>query len=296
LVEFPVSHVETWWWLPPLVAFGVSCFTATGGLSGAFLMLPFQVSVLGFTGPGASPTNLFFNVVAIPSGVYRYHRENRMLWPLAWAIVLGTLPGMAAGAVIRVFLLPDPSTFKPFAGFVLLFIGVRLFRDVLRRPKKAAPAGGAGFQVSAARFSASAVTYSFHGDDYSVSTPKIFVLSLIVGVAGGAYGIGGGAVIAPFLVSVFGLPVYTIAGAALFSTFVGSIFGVIVYWLLDLFQLSPGVAAAPDLLLGLSLGVGGAAGMYVGARLQRHLPARLIKTLLTIFLLFVAGRYIVTLF
>ena len=296
MVEFPVSQVETWWWLPPLVAFVVSCLTATGGLSGAFLMLPFQISILGFTGPGASPTNLFFNVVGIPAGVYQYHRENRMLWPLAWAIVLGTVPGMAMGALVRVFVLPDPATFKPFAGLVLLSIGGRLARDVLRSEKLKKSGLTDAFRVAAARLSASIVSFKFDGEDYSVSTPKVVLLSFAVGIAGGAYGIGGGAVIAPFLVSVWGLPVYTVAGAALFSTFIGSVFGVVAYWLIDIFRLAPNVTAAPDLFLGLSLGIGGAAGMYLGARLQRFLPARLIKALLTMFLLFVAARYIAALF
>lgn len=43
----------------------------------------------------------------------------------------------------------------------------------------------------------------------------IFTLSFVVGIVGGIYGIGGGAIIAPFFVTFFGLPVYTVAGAAL---------------------------------------------------------------------------------
>jgi hypothetical protein len=62
------------------------------GPSGAFLLLPFQMSVLGFVSPAVSPTNLIYNIVAIPGGVYRYIREERMVWPLAIATMLGTLP------------------------------------------------------------------------------------------------------------------------------------------------------------------------------------------------------------
>jgi uncharacterized protein len=71
-VTFPVSGVETWLFLPPLVAFLVSMVTSMGGVSGAFLLLPFQVSVLHFVTPSVSATNFVFNIVAIPSGVYRY--------------------------------------------------------------------------------------------------------------------------------------------------------------------------------------------------------------------------------
>ncbi|MBN1832540.1 MAG: hypothetical protein JW896_10555 [Deltaproteobacteria bacterium] len=83
LVHFNVSGVDTWIFLPPLVAFIVSLFTSMGGVSGAFLLLPFQVSFLRFTSPSVRATNIVFNIVAIPSGVYRYLKEGRMApWPL----------------------------------------------------------------------------------------------------------------------------------------------------------------------------------------------------------------------
>ena len=105
---FPVSGVETNPIVPFAVALVVSFFTSMGGVSGAFLLLPFQVSVLGFTSPAVSPTNLVFNVVAIPSGVYRYIKEGRMAWPLTWVVVVGTLPGVFIGAFLRIKYLPDP--------------------------------------------------------------------------------------------------------------------------------------------------------------------------------------------
>ena len=101
-MTFPVSGVETAIWIPPLVGLTISFFTSMGGISGAFLILPFQVSVLGFTSPAVSPTNLVFNIVGIPSAVYRYFREGRMNWPLAWNIIAGTFPGLFLGMIIRI--------------------------------------------------------------------------------------------------------------------------------------------------------------------------------------------------
>ena len=94
---FPVSGVKTYIFLPPLVAFVVSFFTSMGGVSGAFLLLPFQVSFLNFTSPSVSATNFVYNIVAIPSGVYRYLKEGRMAWPLTWVVIAGTLPGVFIG-------------------------------------------------------------------------------------------------------------------------------------------------------------------------------------------------------
>ncbi|RME47061.1 MAG: sulfite exporter TauE/SafE family protein, partial [Chloroflexi bacterium] len=64
----PVSGVDINPILPPLIAFGVSFLTSMGGVSGAFVLLPVQVSGFGFTSPAVSATNHLYNVVAIPGG------------------------------------------------------------------------------------------------------------------------------------------------------------------------------------------------------------------------------------
>jgi uncharacterized membrane protein YfcA len=91
---FQTAGIEVVPWLPPLIAFAISFFSSMGGVSGAFLLLPFQMSFLGYTNPSVSATNQLFNTAAIPSGVYRYYREGRMVWPLTWAVIIGTLPGV----------------------------------------------------------------------------------------------------------------------------------------------------------------------------------------------------------
>lgn len=298
MIHFPISDIETFWWLPPVVAFVISCLTATGGLSGAFLLLPFQVSILGFTGPAVSPTNLVFGVIAIPSGVYRYYREKRMVWPLAGTIIIGAMPGLFLGAIIRVTYLHELGSFKPFVGFVLAYIGFCLFKDVLlkRKEQMAKPATSAQFTVTSPFFSMRQVGYEFNGERYAVPTWGIFGLSFIVGIISGVYGIGGGAIIAPFLVTIFGLPVYTVAGATLLGSFVSSIMGVVSYAIVARLYSTSGLAITPDWLLGTLFGIGGAAGMYVGARLQRFVPARLIKAFLALCVLSIAITYISQLF
>jgi uncharacterized protein len=136
------------------------------------------------------------------------------------------------------------------------------------------------------------VEYEYGGKSYAFGTPAVFALSLGVGVIGGIYSIGGGSIIAPFLVTVFGLPVYTIAGATLIGTFVTSVAGVAFYELLAATGFGGGAPIAPDWLLGLTLGVGGLAGTYAGARLQRYVPERLIRGVLGTLVTLLAIRYI----
>lgn len=293
---FPAAGIEVKPWLPPLVAFGISLCTSMGGVSGAFILLPFQVSCLHFHSPAVSATNHLFNIVAIPSGVYRFIREGRMVWPLTWTVILGTLPGVFLGSLIRIKYLPDPEDFKRFAAVVLLYIGARLLRDICRKqtpPATGKPERGNAVaigRVTEQRLGLRSITFSFQGRDFAVSTLPIFCLSLAVGLVGGVYGIGGGAIIAPFFVAFFGLPVYTVAGAALMGTCITSLAGVLFFQVLAPFY--PELAIAPDWGLGILFGLGGAAGMYCGARLQRFMPARLIKSLLAAAILFIGIRYL----
>lgn len=315
---FEVSGVTVSPIIPFLVAFFVSLFVSSAGVSGAFLLLPFQVSVLGFTSPAVSPTNLFYNIVAIPSGVYRFMREKRMAWPLAWVIIIGTLPGIFIGAVLRILYLPDPKNFKFFAGCVLLYIGLRLVYAMIKKndstiekakaveerfytkKNKEEIASGNGANpmpaVRTVKFSLKRYSYSFYGEIFAFNTIGLLLLSFIVGIVGGTYGIGGGAIIAPFLVAFFGLPVYTIAGATLMATFVTSIAGVAFYAGIAPFFAHTGLAIAPDWTLGALFGAGGFLGIYCGARLQKYLPAKIIKIILILTMTFIAIRYIINIF
>ena len=176
-----------------------------GGVSGAFLLLPFQMSVLGFVNPSVSPTNLVYNIVAIPSGVYRYIKEGRMAWPLAWVIIVGTLPGVFMGAIIRIKYLPDPKNFKFFVGCVLLYIGIRLLLDLTKKAakkkmkarmieerfkersslvKKGLQSGpGQDAVIKTISFSLTRYSYEFYGETFAFNTAGLFALALILPIA-----------------------------------------------------------------------------------------------------------------
>ncbi len=314
-MTFPLSGVTTNVLLPPLISLVISFFTSMGGISGAFLLLPFQMSVLNYTAPSVSGTNHVFNIVAIPSGVYRYIKEGRMAWPLTWVVIAGTLPGVFIGYYLRVLYLPHPRTFKLFVACVLLYIGVRLFKDLLfpdkdrsaaakkleerfkarademKKEQHAKVAAGipADAVVKTISVSLKRVEYEFWGERFGFSTMGMFCLAFIVGIIGGAYGIGGGAIIAPFCVAFFQLPIYTIAGATLMGTFITSVAGALFFTVIPA---TNGVSPLPDWPLGILFGLGGFIGMYLGAKTQKYVPQKFIKIIVGCAILFLAVKYI----
>jgi uncharacterized membrane protein YfcA len=290
---FPLSGVETFILVPPLVAFAISFFTSMGGISGAFLLLPFQMSVLGFVSPSVTATNFLYNVTGTPGGVYRYVKECRFVWPVAILIVTGIIPGVLIGYYLRITYLPDPKTFKFFVGCVLMLIAFKLLKEAFNG-KAATTAESCTLtdRVEEASIEMKATRFNFKGATYSFATAKLLGLALAVGIIGGVYGIGGGSIIAPFLITFFGLPVYAIAGAVLLGTFVSSLAGVTFYSLIPI----NGAVAAPDWLLGILFGAGGLMGMYLGARVQKYAPEKWIKLMLGTVIIIVASKYILRYF
>jgi uncharacterized membrane protein YfcA len=119
-----------------VAAYVVAVVATPAGVSGAVLLLPFQVSVLGTPSPAVTPTNLLYNVVATPGALYRYWQQKQAGGRLAVVLIAGTLPGVIAGSLIRVELLPGPRVFDLVAAAVLVPLGIWL---VLTRPSREEP-------------------------------------------------------------------------------------------------------------------------------------------------------------
>ena len=247
-----------------VAAFAVAVLATPAGVSGAVLLLPFQVSVLGTPSPAVTPTNLLYNVVATPGALYRYWRQHQTGGRLALVLIAGTLPGVIAGSIIRVELLPGPRVFELVVAAVLLPLGLWL---TLTRP----PATSQADRPARA-----------------IPGPALMLLAVAVGCVGGIYGIGGGSILAPILIGT-GRPPAQVAPAALASTFVTSVAGVVTFTILAIHEHGP---VAPDWPTGIALGLGGLAGAYTGARIQPHLPDALIRRLLGILVIAIGARYL----
>jgi uncharacterized membrane protein YfcA len=249
------------WLLGFCFAFVISAITTPAGVSGAVFLLPVQVSVLDVPSPSVTPTNLLFNVLAIPGALVRFAREQVLGGRLTRLLIAGAMPGAVIGAVIRVEVLSGPGAFLVVIGCVLIPLGVLL---LARRPEAEPHA-------------------------LAISDAQLVAFSLAVGIVGGIYGIGGGSILAPVLVSM-GLSVRVVAPAALASTYLTSVVGVAAYAVLSLRAEGD---IAPDWVLALFLGAGGLIGGYIGASIQGRIAERTLRRVLGILALVLGVRYLV---
>ena len=241
-------------------SFVIATLASPVGVSGAVLLLPFQVSVLGTPSPSVTPTNLLYNVVATPGALFRYWRQRQTGGPLTRTLLTGTIPGVVVGSIIRVKVVPGPRVFDAVIAFVLVPLGSWL---LVR-----------GGDTPTARRST------------VVSEPWLILIAVVVGCVGGIYGIGGGSILAPILIS-FGRSPREVAPATLAATLATSIAGIATFVVLS----TNNGSVAPDWGVGLALGVGGLIGGYTGARLQPHLPEATIRRLLGFLVLAIGIRY-----
>ena len=178
-------------------------------------------------------------------------------------MIAGTLPGVIAGSVIRVELVPGPRVFDLLVAALLLPLGIWLTATRNHNPDQ--PARPAR----------------------RIPAPVLIGLAALTGCAGGIYGIGGGAILSPILIGS-GRPAAEVAPAALASTFVTSLGGVLTFTLLSIRE-GP---VAPNWPTGIALGIGGIAGGYLGARMQSRLSDTLIRRTLGILAIAIAAQFL----
>ena len=147
--------------LGALIAFCVATACTPVGVSGAVFLVPVQVSVLDTPSPAVTPTNLLYNLIAIPGALARLHRQGRLGGPLVRLLVVGTLPGCCRRG--------DPRRVPGgLEAFYLVIASVLVPLGAWLAFRRTTP-----------------------GDE-SPRTRSIIVLALAVGTIGGIYGIGGG--------------------------------------------------------------------------------------------------------
>jgi uncharacterized protein len=179
-------------------------------------------------------------------------------------LIAGTLPGVIAGSVIRVELIPGPKIFDLVVSAVLLPLGAWL--TATRPARRAGPPC----------------------QPRHIPSPVLIGLACLVGCGGGIYGIGGGSILSPVLIGA-GRPAADVAPATLASTFVTSVAGVATFTILSVHHPGP---VTPDWPAGIALGLGGLAGGYTGARIQARLPDTLIRRIVGILVIAIGARYL----
>ncbi|WP_047979631.1 sulfite exporter TauE/SafE family protein [Ornithinibacillus contaminans] len=189
------------------------------GLGGGVILIPSllllhqYMPAFGWATPqaivGISLITMIFTSMA---STMSYYKKGRVDYKTGLLFLSGSIPGGILGSWLNQFFNTDQFLLY-FGILVLVISGLFFIKRTDPQPKTNKSKSIRSFQVGDQ-------TYT-----YSVSVSLAFFLSLIIGVLSGLFGIGGGSIMVPAMILLFGFPVHIATATSMFMIFFVSIIG-----------------------------------------------------------------------
>ena len=315
---FPVAGVTVPIWHLVWVGIWTGYTMGLVGEASGIFSLPYSMSILQFTGVAVSPTSLITTFLNPFGALLGYRREKQWNLDFALWLCVGALVGSPIGPFIRVFLLNDPVTFKGILGITLLIMAIDLciqvtpwylnkttrqrsfkekFDNLMQKCRKTGrPPSGlpADFRIVTLERSWRRLTIGYWGEEQTLNIPLMVFIGFIVGVISSAIGAGGGFLLVPILVSLFGLPMYVLVAASIPYVITLSITGLFSYTVT--LPMLTGVSEPSDWSFGLFVASGAILGAWMASKTQKFIPEKYLKPMLGVVTGVVGLLYIINYF
>ncbi len=230
------------------------------GIGGGLIMLPSLTFIFGYPLNLAIGTSITAVVFTAVSGALGHLRLGNVDISTAKIVsVFGAL-GAILGSGIFLLLAEKIFILEILMGFAFLYTSLRMVFEGLKREEKTEKKKG---QISGSRISMAFLGFS-------------------VGILAGLLGIGGGFILVPSFVYLFGSTVKIAVGTSLASF-------LSIALVSSAFKLYQGVV---DLVAALFIGLGAVFGAQLGARLLIKIPSWAIKTIFGFVFLYVSLRFL----
>jgi len=221
------------------------------GIGGGTIVVPAMVYLLGMDQHAAQGTSLLMQLLPLGLGaLWVYWKKGSVDLRAGIVCALGFLPGGYLGG--RVALAISSHNLQGLFGLFLMFSAAMLWWQPGAKPG-----------LSAAEEAPRLASLARDGNPSRIA--GIFAMSCVVGVASGLFGIGGGVLIVPLLVLLFGFEQHRAQGTSLVALVPPTgLFALLAYYR----------AHQVDLIVALLLMPGFVIGGVVGGRLAAKLSPR----------------------
>ncbi|MGM8211982.1 sulfite exporter TauE/SafE family protein [Virgibacillus sp. W0430] len=250
------------------------------GLGGGIILVPSLLFLYQFSDlfSWAEPQmivgiSLLTMVFTALSSTISYWKSGRVDYKTGIIFLFGSIPGSILGSWLNQFV--DSDNFSLYFGFIMIFISMLLFID---RSKHVKASETSASSKNRRTFQIGEETYH-----YSISVPPALAISFGVGMLSGMFGIGGGAIMVPVMILLFGFPVHIAVATSMFMIFFISIFSSLTHiflghipWSFILFFI-----------------IGAFIGGTLGAKVNQLLTGKVLKWILRIVLIGVGLRLII---
>ncbi|WP_156288508.1 sulfite exporter TauE/SafE family protein [Oceanobacillus salinisoli] len=263
------------------ICLGIGILTAfigsIAGLGGGIVLVPslFFMQNISESFTWATPQSivgisLITMIFTALSSTISYIRGKRVDYKTGLLFLTGSIPGGVIGSWLNEFIHVD--TFLLYFGILMLVISLILFmnKDVFRKDIDPNENGVRIFTLFGEQF------------HYKVSASAAFILSLVVGMLSGLFGIGGGSIMVPAMMLLFGIPAHIATATSMFMIFFVSISGTITHMALGHIVWEYVLFFVPGALV----------GGWLGAKVNQRLTGKTLEWILRILLILIGLRMI----
>lgn len=214
--------------------------------------------------------SLIAMIVTALSSTLSYAKVKRVDYKTGLLFLTGCIPGGAIGSWLNQFV--DSKSFLLYFGVLMIVISLLFFIK------------GIGILKEFTGDEKGVRTFELFGETYRYRVPILgaFVLSLIVGTLSGLFGIGGGSIMVPAMILLFGFPAHIATATSMFMIFFVSIVGASTHIVLGHIAWEYVLFFIPGAWIGGKL----------GAKVNQLLPGKVLEWGLRIILIFIGLRMI----
>lgn len=226
------------------------------GLGGGIIIVPGLLIIDKYTNwlPDLSPQLIVGSSIVVLvaiglSSTLSYMKKKTVDYKSGALFFLGSGPGAIAGAWLNKYIQVDQ--FSIYFGLFMVLVSILLMVRSRLRPVKVR-----------GNFSRSFIDSNGKEIEYRFSIPLSLIVSFLVGILSGLFGIGGGSLMVPAMILLFGFPTSVAVATSMFMIFLSSITGTLTHLALG--------NIAGFLLIGLVPGawIGAKCGSFINQKLS----------------------------
>ena len=254
------------------------------GVGGGFLMTPL-LFFIGIPPAVAVATEANQIVASSFSGVLAHFRRKSVDLRMGVVLLVGGLIGAALGVQIFAALRAIGQVDLLVRLSYVLFLGIigsLMFVESLNAIRKARKSGGA--PATRRRHNwvhAMPLKMKFRTSGLYISVIPPVMVGVLVGILAAIMGVGGGFIIVPAMIFLFGRPAYVVVGTSLFQIIFVTGFTTLLHATTNF---------TVDMMLALLLLIGGVVGAQIGTQIGVKLKAEQLRILLALMVLVVCAK------
>lgn len=248
------------------------------GLGGGIILIPSLLFMSSYSEAFAWATpqtivgiSLITMIFTALSSTIAYNKKGRVDYKTGLLFLSGSIPGGIIGSWLNQYIASDD--FLLYFGFLTIMISMLFF---IKRKPPAKKVSGKNKMMR---------TFHLEGKvyRYTVSAWAAFVLSLGVGTLSGLFGIGGGSIMVPAMILLFGFPAHIATATSMFMILFISIVGASTHIVLGHIAWKYVLAFIPGAWFG---------GKF-GAMINQMLSGKTIEWILRILLIIIGVRMMI---